>query len=66
MDSATGSGIPRAAQPSMPRALSAVEERLALARDVLGLLLAHGAAHHVGLSERVPGQLLKDLDDLLR
>ena len=43
----------------------AVEERLALARDVLGLLLAHGTAHHVGLSERVPGQLLKDLDDLL-
>ena len=43
----------------------AVEERLPLLGHVLGLLLAHGTAEHIRLSQRVPGKLLEDLDDLL-
>ena len=43
----------------------AVEERLTLLGHVLGLLLAHGTAEHIRLSQRVPGKLLEDLDDLL-
>ena len=43
----------------------AVEKRLPLLGHVLGLLLAHGTAEHIRLSQRVPGKLLEDLDDLL-
>ena len=43
----------------------AVQKRLALALDVLDLLLAHRAAQHVCLAERVARELLEDLDDLL-
>ena len=43
----------------------AVEKRLPLLGHVLGLLLAHGPAEHIRLSQRVPGKLLEDLDDLL-
>ena len=43
----------------------AVEERLPLPFHVLGLLLGHGAAHHVRLTQRVARQLLEYLDDLL-
>ena len=43
----------------------AVEERLTLLGHVLGLLLAHGTAEHIRLSQGVPGKLLEDLDDLL-
>ena len=43
----------------------AVEKRLPLLSHVLGLLLAHGTAEHIRLSQRVPGKLLEDLDDLL-
>ena len=43
----------------------AVEEGFPLPFHVLGLLLGHGAAHHVRLTQRVARQLLKDLDDLL-
>ena len=43
----------------------AVQKRLALALDVLDLLLAHRAAQHVCLAERVASELLEDLDDLL-
>ena len=43
----------------------AADERAALLFDVLDLLFAHGAAHHVRLPERIPGKLAEDLDDLL-
>ena len=42
-----------------------MEERLLLLGDVLGLLLAHGPAHHIRLPQRVARQLLKNLHDLL-
>ena len=43
----------------------AVQERLALALNVLDLLLAHRAAQHIRLTERIARKLLEDLNDLL-
>ena len=43
----------------------ASDEGPALFFDVLGLFLAHGAAHHVRLSKRISGKLPEYLDDLL-
>ncbi len=43
----------------------AVEEGLPLLLDLLDLLLAHGPAHHVGLTQGVARQVLEDADDLL-
>ena len=43
----------------------AVQERAALLFNVLDLFLAHGAAEHIRLPERVAGKLLEDLNDLL-
>ena len=43
----------------------AVHERGALSRDDGLFFLRHGAADHVRLPEREPGQLPEDLDDLL-
>ena len=43
----------------------AAEEGLPFPFHVLGLLLGHGAAHHVRLSQRIAGQFLENLDDLL-
>ena len=55
-----------AALPSAtPRRHRAVDEDGALLRHLLGLLLAHGAAQQVGAAERVAGQHLRDLHDLL-
>ena len=42
-----------------------VQKRTALFFDVLDLFLAHRAAHHVGLPERIARQLAEDLNDLL-
>ena len=42
-----------------------MQECLALALNVLDLLLAHRAAQHIRLTERVSRELLEDLDDLL-
>ena len=42
----------------------ALDEALALLRHLLGLLLAHGAAQHVGLAQRVAGQAIGDLHHL--
>ena len=52
------------AAPDIPRRV-AVEERFPLPLHVFGLLLGHGAAHHIRLSQRIACQLLKNLDDLL-
>jgi hypothetical protein len=41
------------------------EEDLALLGHLLGLLLAHRAAQHVGTAQRVAGQHLRDLHHLL-
>ena len=43
----------------------AADERAALLFDVLDLLFAHGAAHHVRLAKRISGKLPENLNDLL-
>ena len=42
----------------------AVDERLPLLLDLLGLFFRDGTAHHVCAAQRVPGQLLEDHHDL--
>ena len=43
----------------------AVDEGTPLLLDILGLLLTHGAAHHIRLSQGVARQAAEDLDNLL-
>ena len=49
---------------STPRADGAADEALALRVHLRLDLLAHGAAQHVGLAERIAGQHLRDLHHL--
>ena len=44
---------------------AALDEILALLGHFLGLLFAHGAAEHIGAAERVTGEDLRGLHDLL-
>ncbi len=48
-----------------PRATAPLDEDGALLRHLLGLLLAHRPAQQVGAAERVAGEHLRDLHDLL-
>src|SRR5262249_54318420 len=48
-----------------PVALRALDEDALLLRHLLGLLFAHRAAEEVGAAERIAGERLRDLHDLL-
>ena len=56
----------RSASPCVDALLErAVDEDALLLRHLLGLLLAHRAAEEIGAAERVAGERLRDLHDLL-